>query len=430
MIAISSILIATACHGSSIQVVLPPSAKSPRYTVGLADAEAGTIGETGPVTLPDSNCTPGWVLGDGTRGQTSTSFYVNMTWFLLGQELCGSTVKRTTLFGVFGIFPQSADPEKFAYRHQLLERSGGRSFETSGQTQQLSSSDTPIRWFGDFTKYSTQPLPQWNIVWDWTCNIVVIAPEVTTDTTKFATLQVSEYDLQVRPQPTLLSYDTHCTDCWVKVPGSAALQQQPQTTPPRTSEENCGDQCVLYIVEQYIDATGKTGLLRPRIVGRTYRTGQVVSNITDTVNVQTWTYGSPYAMLQTRKSIASSPPPPFFGIGICCEGAQCSAECAGHDDSLALISYSGLEASVDVLAILPVLSSDDGAATAISLGVIVDPIQPWGPPSGSIAARVFLNQKIYSYALTMGPDGYVASLNGTSAVLETTPIAWNLQRMD
>jgi hypothetical protein len=103
---------------------------------------------------------------------------------------------------------------------------------------------------------------------------------------------VSEYDTQVRPQPPLLSYTTGCTDCWVKVDGAAALQPVQQagqsTSKQRTEEGNCGDACVLYVVEQYIDANGAR--VSPRqIVGRTYRTGKVVSNVTDTVHVQTMT---------------------------------------------------------------------------------------------------------------------------------------------
>lgn len=213
----------------------------------------------------------------GTRGQTSTAFFVNMTWFVLGQELCGTTIMRTSLFGMFG-YSESADPAVISRANRMLAQSGGIAIESAAaSTTSASSSDVQhtaagrLMFYGDFAAYSTSSMENWNIAWDWTCNILVICPQNVKGKTTFHTLQVSEYDSQVRPQPALLSYTTGCTDCWVKVAGSSALQQQPQTTPSRTAEENCGDQCVLYVTEEYRDSDGVLGALPQRLIGRTFR---------------------------------------------------------------------------------------------------------------------------------------------------------------
>lgn len=50
------------------------------------------------------------------------------------------------------------------------------------------------------------PLDTWNLAWDWTCNVVVIAPHqskanvVMENSIVFKTLQVSSYDAAIRPQ--------------------------------------------------------------------------------------------------------------------------------------------------------------------------------------------------------------------------------------
>jgi hypothetical protein len=49
----------------------------------------------------------------------------------------------------------------------------------------------------------------------------------------------------------------------------------------------------MYVVEEYVDESGKAQLPR-RIVGRAYRTGKVISNITNTVDMLTFTYSAPF----------------------------------------------------------------------------------------------------------------------------------------
>ena len=111
------------------------------------------------------------------------------------------------------------------------------------------------------------------------------------------------------------------------------------------------------------------------------RTGHVVSNITDTVNAKTWTYGTPMSMAGTAEAdakLAADPTPPMFGLGVCCTDAHCAPACAGHEGSLALVSYMGKDAQIDVLEILPLHSSDEAAMeAAIALGVIIEPTVLW-----------------------------------------------------
>jgi hypothetical protein len=108
-----------------------------------------------PVLLPNiTSCESDergyWDFGSGTVGQTSTPFNQNQSWFLLAQEVCSKKeviirVTSTVLFQ--GPYPRSPDP----------------------------ADPRPLIVWSRFKL--TTPLEHWNIIWDHTCNIMVIAPE-------------------------------------------------------------------------------------------------------------------------------------------------------------------------------------------------------------------------------------------------------------
>jgi hypothetical protein len=52
---------------------------------------------------------------------------------------------------------------------QILEYSGGLPLAEADITAAAVAGaiDVPVLFFGDFAKYSSAPLTEWNVVWDW-----------------------------------------------------------------------------------------------------------------------------------------------------------------------------------------------------------------------------------------------------------------------
>jgi hypothetical protein len=91
----------------------------------------------------------------GTKGQTSAIFYVNMTLFFLAQEKCGKDLGRTMIFSLMGPFCWD-DSRKPTYY-----------FGPSAASIVTVHAD----------------LMDLNVAWDHTCNIVVVSPNEDSVTT-------------------------------------------------------------------------------------------------------------------------------------------------------------------------------------------------------------------------------------------------------
>eukprot|EP00035_Acanthoeca_spectabilis_P003750 m.95127 g.95127 ORF g.95127 m.95127 type:complete len:445 (-) comp12319_c0_seq1:185-1519(-) len=428
-------LVACTVGYSGVQVILPQSSGKAAHTSaggyggGILDAVTGKLSREGSVMVPRTTCSPGWVLGGGgTKGQTSTNFFGNGTWFLLAQEMCGERINQTALFGMMSFYPLGEnDFAALREKESVMRWTGGKLLPETRHEP------TSVYSYGDFTKYSSNTLLDWNIAWDWSCNIVVVGPSK--EGPNFV-LQVSEYDAEVRPQPSLLDgkVGSDCANCWRKVPGFSALQPRPAPPgPSRTGEWSCGDTCVLHTLVEYVDESKTPVPGLRRLIGTTYRTGKLSSNISDSVNLQTLTYSSPYIdymRLQKLGSVEPSLSSFFLGLGLCCTAPHCAPECAGHDGALVLVSYAGLDSPIQVLAVLPAHAGEtDVVNAAVSLGVVADPGVPWGPTNLPVAARVFVNKKILTYEITEHHEGKLAArLNSTSPEIAATPVAWSMAR--
>jgi len=266
----------------------------------LVDSITGEV--TCNISLPVPAVKPGcqWKFpAAGTRGQTSTVFNMNQTNFITGQQVCGDSIESTVVFQLWGPY--------------------------------CSPNFAP--WIRMYPLYSIDPaipLEAINVLWDHTCNVVVLQPQYFANGTLIMTKQVSEYDAQVRPQVDFEFDIKECDDCWRKVNGLGALDYGTHNS-IWSPELNCGVSCLLYTLEEHLV---KGVVKAPRaIIGRSFRTDILGFNITDSVQAQTLSW-SPY------KDLTANQKNQFLGIGICCTTEQwCHPGCKGLDSHMVLISF-------------------------------------------------------------------------------------------
>jgi len=303
----------------SLRVLLteedPPKAGILNSTTGVLSVYKATF------PAPPGGCT-GWNLGgNGTRGQTFTTFDRNGSWLVLAQGT-GCSSPPISLIDMTGPYP----PDR-----ELTARLRASAIPTTSALTDLSAS------------------------WDFTCNIVVLTRELGTKQVKFRTDQVSFYDGQQRMQPDFPPEPVKCNDCWKKVAGAGGIDPGP--FPKRWGrgdmEVNCGDSCVFYTLEEHV-VRGKVILPR-MLVGRSFRTAALMVNMTDSLQIQTMTYIPSMLM--------------FVGVGRCCQESWCDSSCKGiPDQDLVIFQYVPKTQSLSFKAHLGPEIGDDPEST-IRLGV-------------------------------------------------------------
>eukprot|EP00041_Stephanoeca_diplocostata_P036426 m.1331337 g.1331337 ORF g.1331337 m.1331337 type:complete len:461 (-) comp24863_c1_seq1:3265-4647(-) len=420
-----------AVTGTQLRYMYETPGDAHNYAFGLVDAATGKIQAAGAVILPPTNCTPGWRLSNGTTQQSSTTFYMNGSWFFLGHEMCGEVVEHTSLFSVIGPFPDA--------------NGAVAPLEVTG------AYPARVVKIDDLETYGNTPIDTWNLAWDWTCNIVVIAPhrskavqdagEVSAESSiVFKTLQISYYDSAIRPQADLTEELEDCKNCWRKVSGTAGLDARGmQEQDLHTRELNCGDECTLYVVEQFFNADGKPHFPR-RIIGRSFRTGKVLSNVTDIVNTVSLTYADIYTYYNAKQH-------DFIGLGMCSDASWEDKKCKGNAGKMTLIAYKGRDSAPYVIETLDITVPAKGvdaagrrmynvrdsadATTAARLGVSVIKASPFDPEKTTTVARILIDRKIVSYVLNYNTEGDLSGrVNTTSAALPHVPYMWTLSRFD
>jgi len=293
--------------------------------VGILNVTTGQLVQS-PAKFPlHPGCT-GWNLGgNGTRGQAFTSFDVNGSWFVLAEGTgCSSAVPPTTLFDMIGPYSD-----------------GGR----------MSSHAVA-------TLTTTSALADMSVSWDYTCNVVVLTRERGSTEVRFKTNQVSDYDGQQRMQPDYTTEPLECTDCWRKVGGVGGIDPgfTEKVFQKGDMEINCGDECVFYSIEEHI-VDGKAVLPRA-LIGRSFRTGKLMVNMTDSLQIQTIT------MVQMSQQ--------FLGLGRCCQESWCHSSCQGiPDQDLVLFQYVPQNRSLVLKAHLGPETGED-PSSAVRVGIEVD----------------------------------------------------------
>jgi len=226
----------------------------------------------------------------------------------------------------------------------------------------------------------TESIDDLSMGWDHACNIVVILPQ-NRDT--YRVNQISEYDGQQRYQP---SYQL--AEGWKKVPGVGGLDFglfNPLW--PNGQELYCGSQCAFYSLEELENVPSDT----PRfLIGRNYRTGSVMLNITDTLQLQSLSW-NPFLMMSNPNENQ------FIGIGLCCSSDWCHPDCQGKEGQLVLISFLPGASSVDILAVI-----GDYDSTTVRLGVEFSPA-PVYPIGTHEEAYVFHHNSIITFSLLVVP---------------------------
>jgi len=297
---------------------------------------------------------------------------MNQTHFLIGQEISTTgDILQTILFQFYGPFCSKADV-------------------------------VPMR-----SLYSIDPaikIDDINVCWDHACNVVVLQADYDTNSITFQTKQVSEYDAQVRPQPNYLVEPTgDCADCWRKVSGFGALDAGIWTS-SGTAEWNCGDTCVFYTLEEHL----KHGqVIAPRaLVGRHYRTGTLSMNLTDSINVQTFSWNPYNVYLQNQ----------FLGIGICCNEPWCHPDCKNLNSHLVLISFDPKNGQFSILSDI----ADTIDPDTIQMGVEFSTVS-----GNQKQAYVYYQHTVITFDLT-DTNGYItaATKSYQSPKVDTPLVMW------
>jgi len=217
-------------------------------------------------------------------------------------------------------------------------------------------------------------LSDYNIAWDHTCNLVVTTPDEGNIIGIFNVNQVSEYDGAQRFQPTYILQDG-----WRKIRGPGGLDfGNYQSSWVLGKELNCGDLCLFYTLEEFVNSDE---LLPRYFVGRSYRTGNVQVNVTDSVQVQSLSW-NPYNGYNTYHVNQ------FLGIGQCCLEAWCHSDCSNYGENLVFISYVNGQG----FSILADIGEMD--TKTIELGVEFS-----GVTGGYYVAYVFHGNTVISYNL-------------------------------
>jgi len=297
---------------------------------------------------PPSGCT-GWNLGgNGTKGQTFTTFDINGSWLVLAEGTgCRSSIPTIALIDMIGPAPPSMG----------LQSRIRAVLSTTSALSDMSAS------------------------WDYTCNVVVVSREAGSEQVRFKTNQVSFYDGQQRMQADYKTEPVTCTDCWRKVAGLGGIDPGAFAKPYEKGDMEwyCGDSCVFYSIEEQL-VEGKIVLPR-QLVGRSFRTAQLMVNISDSFQIQTMTY-VPSLLV-------------FLGIGRCCQESWCDSACKGiPEQDLVIFQYVPKTQSLSFKAHLGPETGDDPAST-IRLGVETT----FQFSHRSAAAFVMYDGKVISYDL-------------------------------
>jgi len=260
----------------------------------------------------------------------------------------------------------------------------------------------------------TIPIEQLNVAWDHACNVVVLQPLVLDNGTVITTKQVSEYDAQVRPQRDYVFDPNPCQNCWKKAAGLGGLDFGTFAS-IWNPELNCGDSCTFYTVEEhYVDGT----LVLPRaIIGRSYRTGQLINNITDSIQAATISW-NPFVIFTSTGDASINQ---FLGIGICCTEKWCHPSCASLDNHMVLFSYNPYSTSSEKIIILSDIGNIIDPET-IRLGV------EYSPPFTTQYrhAYVFYGGKIVTFDLVLDANLLVLSAkkSGESPAIDVDLYVW------
>jgi len=239
-------------------------------------------------------------------------FYTNQTFFFLAQENCQGSIGKTFVMWAMG---------PFCWPNRQIKNS------KAIKAEPITTKDISFRAGAMSPILTSAPINALNMAWDHTCNVVVLAPSQSNNATVIETRQCSEFDGQVRRRPPYaILPGTICQNCWRKVPGAAALDfglGQSIWDP----ELNCGDSCTMYTIEERLYGGQPQ---KPRaIIGRTFRRGELVSNFTDSLQVQTLAF-NPWAYKLNQ----------FIGVGICCTDSWCHKACQGLDQHMVLFSMT------------------------------------------------------------------------------------------
>jgi hypothetical protein len=345
----------------------------------LLDPKTGIITCVTPLPLPGipTDCT--WNVVKGTRGQSSTTFHINQTNFITLQSVCPTGVMQTTVFQLFGPY-YCNNGNGIVNLHTL------------------------------YRVDPSVPVEQLNMAWDHTCNVVVIQPQTTDTEIAFTTKQVSEYDTEVRPQVDYTDESIGCDTCWKKVNGLGELDfGNWESTWKQGAELYCGDYCSFYsLEEQYVNGQ----VVPPRaIIGRSFRTGKLLANITDSMQAQTLSW-NPLPRSQNQ----------FLGIGICCEESWCHSYCKGLDQHMVIFSLTtnfGQTPSISLLADIGSTIDPDTSRIGVEYSASYN---SQGTP---IYIFIWYQSSVITYQIIHN-NGYIVSLAkiGQSPKIPSTIITW------
>jgi len=316
--------------------------------------------------MPNTTCV--WVLAQGTRGQSSAIFYENQNFFFVAKEDCGDDSGRTALLSITGPWCNSGITTIYA---------------------------RGLAYF----KYMHNPLDTMNLAWDHTCNVVVITPN--DDESGFVVNQVSEYDGQQRFQPTYTVQNG-----WKKKYGVGALDFGDfRASWPVGNELYCGDLCLFYSLEEKQPKQDGEPLY---LIGRTYRSGIVKVNLTDSVQIQTLSW-NPFI------TYTSSKVNQFIGIGKCCSDSWCHPDCKNFGENLVLVNFLPQTGSVSILA-------EIGEVDMQTINLGVEFSAPVGP---SFSAYVLHKNSVVTFDLVVNQGVILkATKQGISPPVEFNVVMW------
>jgi hypothetical protein len=347
----------------------------------LLDPKTGIMSCITPLPLPGipTDCT--WNLVKGTRGQSSTVFHMNQTNFITLQSICPTGVTQTTVFQLSGPYYCTNPSGMGTVNLHTLYRVD-----------------------------PTVPVMELNMAWDHTCNVVVIQPKTTDTEIAFTTKQVSEYDTEVRPQVDYTDESIGCDTCWKKVNGLGEVDfGNWEASWPLGAELNCGEYCAFYsLEEQYVNGQ----VVPPRaIIGRSFRTGKLLADITDSMQAQTLSW-NPLPRSQNQ----------FLGIGICCEESWCHSYCHGIDQHMVIFSLTTTFGQTPTITLLADIGSVIDPDTS-RIGIEYSSGYFYG--TNPMYIYIWYQGSVITYQI-IHSNGYIVSLAkiGQSPKITSTIITW------
>lgn len=170
------------------------------------------------------------------------------------------------------------------------------------------------------------------------------------------------------------------------------------------------------------------------LIGRTFHNGELFSNASDTLGVQTLSVDPrplPYGNLKPRH---------FIGLGVCCDtdtNSLCDRACDGHKGELVLLAYSGDKSGTAPYFVAMVdgsvgefrssMAKDQDHAASLQLGVLLK--MPGWSPGPTIQAHVlgakFANgtRLIHNFVLTTNDETGVVTVKDRRAGGLLQPLA-------